>query len=63
MFDLMIQQAQAVATAGLSRAELTGLVDGAGRAIAAMTSLQTRCATGRCRVLLYAVSYPPVRLW
>ena len=40
----MIRQAQAVATAGLSRVELTGLVDGAGRAIAAMTSLQTRCA-------------------
>ena len=44
MFDLMIQQAQGVAVAGLSRVELTGLVDGAGRAIAAMTSLQTRCA-------------------
>ena len=44
MFDLMIQQAQGVTVAGLSRVELTGLVDGAGRAIAAMTSLQTRCA-------------------
>ena len=44
MFDLMIQQAQGVTVAGLSRVELTGLVDGAGRVIAAMTSLQTRCA-------------------
>ena len=30
--------------AGLSRGELTGLVDGAGRAIASLTSLQARCA-------------------
>ena len=45
MFDLMIQQAQGVVTAGLSRCELVGVVDGAGRVIAALTSLQTRCAT------------------
>ena len=45
MFDLMIQQAQGVATAGLSRGELVCVVEGAGRAIAALTSLQARCAT------------------
>ncbi|MDE0700340.1 MAG: DUF222 domain-containing protein [Acidimicrobiaceae bacterium] len=44
MFDLMIQQTRDVRTEGLSRAELTDVVDGAGRVIAALTSLQTRCA-------------------
>ena len=32
-------------TSGLSRMELTDLVEGAGRTIAALSSLQTRCAT------------------
>ena len=45
MFDLMIRQAQGVAVSGLSRPELAGVVEGAGKVIAAMTSLQTRCAT------------------
>ena len=44
MFDSMVRQARDVATAGLSRAELTGMVEGASRVVAAMTSLQTRCA-------------------
>ena len=45
MFDLMIQQTKAMVISGLSRAELTGVVKGAGRAIAALSSLQARCAT------------------
>ncbi len=45
MFDSMITQARAVAVPGLSRGELEGLVAGAGRVIAAMGALQTRCAT------------------
>ena len=45
MFDLMIQQARGVATSGLSRVELEGLVAGSGRVIAALNALQTRCAT------------------
>ena len=45
MFDLMIQQGKAVATSGLSRVELTGLVEGSGRVIAALNALQARCAT------------------
>ncbi len=45
MFDLMIQQTRATVISGLSRAELTGVVEGAGRAIAALSSLQARCAT------------------
>ena len=45
MFDLMVRQARDVTVEGLSRGELTGVVEGAGRVIAAMTSLQTRCAT------------------
>ena len=45
MFDSMIQQAREVTVAGLSRVELVGVVDGAGRVIAALTSLQARCAT------------------
>ena len=45
MFDSMIQQARGVATSGLCRAELEGLVAGAGRAMAALGALQTRCAT------------------
>lgn len=44
MFDSMIQQAQGVALKGLGRRELAGVVDGAGRLIAALVSLQTRCA-------------------
>ena len=44
MFDLMIQQTRGVVTSGLSRVELAGVVEGAGRVIAALTSLQTRCA-------------------
>ena len=45
MFDSIIQQTRQVATCGLSRGELEGLVAGAGRAIAALSALQTRCAT------------------
>ncbi|MCQ3806032.1 MAG: 13E12 repeat family protein, partial [Acidimicrobiia bacterium] len=45
MFDSMIQQVRGVAVAGLSRAELEGLVAGAGRVVAAMGALQARCAT------------------
>ena len=45
MFDLMIQQTKATVISGLSRAELTGVVEGAGRAIAALSSLQARSAT------------------
>ena len=45
MFDLMIQQTKATVISDLSRAELTGVVEGAGRAIAALSSLQARCAT------------------
>ena len=45
MFDSMITQARGVAVSGLCRAELEGLVGGAGRAIAALNALQTRCAT------------------
>lgn len=44
MFDSMIQQTRAVVVSGLSRAELTGVVEGAGRAMAALSSLQARCA-------------------
>ena len=44
MFDSMIQQARGVTVAGLCRGELVGVVEGAGRVIAALTSLQTRCA-------------------
>ena len=45
MFDSMIQQTRGVATSGLSRVELEGLVAGSGRVIAALSALQTRCAT------------------
>ena len=45
MFDLMIQQTRGVVTSGLSRVELEGVVAGAGRVIAALNGLQTRCAT------------------
>ena len=45
MFDLMVQQARQVVTSGLSRGELTDVVAGAGRVIAALSALQTRCAT------------------
>ena len=45
MFDSMIQQVRGVRVAGLSRAELEGLVAGAGRVVAAMGALQARCAT------------------
>ena len=45
MFDLMIQQARQVVTSGLCRGELEAVVAGAGRAVAALGALQTRCAT------------------
>ncbi|MYA74835.1 MAG: DUF222 domain-containing protein [Acidimicrobiaceae bacterium] len=45
MFDLMVRQARDLAVAGLTRSELTAVVEGAGRVVAAMTSLQARCAT------------------
>ena len=45
MFDSMIQQARQVTTSGLCRGELEGVVAGTGRVIAAMSALQTRCAT------------------
>lgn len=44
MFDLMVQQARSVVVKGCSRGELTRTVEGAAKVIAAMTSLQTRCA-------------------
>lgn len=44
MFDSTIQQARRTQTKGLSRRELTQVVESTGRAIAALTSLQTRCA-------------------
>ena len=45
MFDSMIQQTRQVVTSGLCRNELETVVAGAGRAIAALSALQTRCAT------------------
>ncbi|MDE0699625.1 MAG: DUF222 domain-containing protein [Acidimicrobiaceae bacterium] len=45
MFDLMVRQARDLAVAGLTRSELTAVVEGAGKVVAAMTSLQARCAT------------------
>ena len=45
MFDSMIQQTRGVTTSGLCRGELEGLVAGAGRVMAALSALQTRCAT------------------
>ena len=45
MFDLMIQQARQVVTSGLCRGELEAVVAGAGRVVAALGALQTRCAT------------------
>ncbi len=45
MFDSMIQQTRAVVTSGLCRGELEGVVAGAGRVMAALSALQTRCAT------------------
>ena len=45
MFDLMIQQARQALTSGLSRGELTDMISGAGRAIAALSALQARCST------------------
>ena len=45
MFDSMIQQARGVVTSGLCRGELEGVVAGAGRVIAALSALQTSCAT------------------
>ena len=44
MFDSMIQQTREVTTSGLCRGELEGLVSGAGRVMAALGALQTRCA-------------------
>ena len=45
MFDLMIQQTRQVVTSRLSRVELEGVVAGTGRVMAALSALQTRCAT------------------
>ena len=45
MFDLMIQETRGVVTSGLSRVELEDLVSGSGRVMAALSALQTRCAT------------------
>ena len=45
MFDSMIQQTRGVVTSGLCRGELEAVVAGAGRVIAALSALQTRCAT------------------
>ena len=45
MFDSMIQQTREVVTSGLCRGELEVVVAGAGRVIAALSALQTRCAT------------------
>ncbi len=45
MFDSMIQQARQVTTSGLCRGVLEAVVSGAGRVVAALSALQTRCAT------------------
>ena len=45
MFESIITQTRAVTVSGLSRGDLESLVAGAGRVIAAMGALQTRCAT------------------
>ena len=45
MFDSMIQQARQATTSGLCRGELEAVVAGAGRVMAALGALQTRCAT------------------
>ena len=45
MFDSMIQQTRQVVTSGLCRGELEAVVAGSGRAMAALSALQTRCAT------------------
>ena len=45
MFDSMIQQARQVVTSGLCRGELEAVVADSGRVVAALSALQTRCAT------------------
>ena len=45
MFDSMIQQTREVVTSGLCRGELEAVVAGSGRVMAALSALQTRCAT------------------
>ena len=45
MFDSMIRQTRQVVTSGLCRGELEAVVAGSGRVIAALSALQTRCAT------------------
>ena len=45
MFDSMIRQTKAVVTSGLCRSELEAVVAGSGRVMAALSALQTRCAT------------------
>ena len=45
MFESIITQTRAVTVSGLSRGDLESLVAGAGRVIAVMGALQTRCAT------------------
>ena len=45
MFDSMIQQTRQVVTSGLCRGELEAVVAGSGRVMAALSALQTRCAT------------------
>ena len=45
MFDSMIQQTRQVVTSGLCRGELEAAVAGSGRVMAALSALQTRCAT------------------
>jgi len=62
MFESMISQTRQVVTVGVWRGVLEGLVAGAGRVVAALNSLQARCATeiiktavsrltGSCRVI------------
>ena len=68
MFDLMIQQAQGVATAGLSRGELAGVVGDAGRCGSGQDSFTAAGQRNRhykhyCMVSVYVVSHPLARLW
>ncbi len=57
MFDSMILQTRGVVTVGCSRGVLEGLVAGAGRVVAALNSLQARCAT---EIIFSAVPFPIV---
>ncbi|MCQ3815188.1 MAG: hypothetical protein KTU85_12345 [Acidimicrobiia bacterium] len=65
MFDSMISQTRGVVTVGRSRGVLEGLVAGAARVVAALNSLQARCATEfiGSAVLLLSVSCSVISCW